>query len=99
MPILWQTITWLGIFVVTLSVAALMRIGGFNWPATIFAAIVTFLVLPFVINQWRGNMVARPRGNVLPTTVDKSTTDAASKDPSTFLQGFESVPTEALRSR
>jgi hypothetical protein len=38
---------------------------------------------------WRGNLIAKPRGKVLPK-VDKSIGRI-------FLQGFQSVPTEALR--
>lgn len=48
---LWRRIAWFSSFAIAVLLALWMRSLDYGWPATIGAAVVTWVVLPFVISQ------------------------------------------------
>jgi hypothetical protein len=59
MPILWRRIAWFGSFAVAVALAWWMRSQDFDWPATISAAVATYIALPFIISQLSAALVLR----------------------------------------
>jgi hypothetical protein len=51
MPMLWRRVAWFASLAVAVALAAWMRSAGFGWTASLGAAAVTYVVLPFIISQ------------------------------------------------
>jgi hypothetical protein len=51
MPTLWRRIAWFVSFGIAVVLALSMRSLSYGWPATLGVAVVTWVVLPFVISQ------------------------------------------------
>jgi hypothetical protein len=51
MPMLWRRIAWFVSFSIAVVLALWMRGLSYGWPATLGVAVITWVVLPFVISQ------------------------------------------------
>ena len=51
MPMHWRRIAWFTSFAIAVALAFWMRSSGYGWLATLGAAVVVWVVLPFVISQ------------------------------------------------
>jgi hypothetical protein len=51
MPMLWRRIAWCAGFAIAVVVVLWMRSLGYGWSVTLGAAVVIWVVLPFVVSQ------------------------------------------------
>jgi hypothetical protein len=51
MPMLWRRIAWLTSFAIAVALVLWMRSLDFSWLVTLSVAVVTYIVLPFIISQ------------------------------------------------